>query len=79
MRWPRSFKEANDRRHALIDTGMERELTREEKRGWVLVDTMVGAWIDYRHPFDDSKLEGLEEMVARLERGMSAAPRVEAE
>jgi hypothetical protein len=75
MRWPRSFAEANNRRYELIVKGMGAPLTKEEKREWVLVDTFVGAWIDYKHPVDDTRLKVLEAMVERLERGMNACPK----
>ena len=75
MRWPRSFSEANTRRGELIDKTFQGELTTEEKREWVVVDTMVGLWIDYKHPFNYAKLEELEAMVERMQEGREPFPR----
>ena len=67
MRYPRSFREANQRRHALIRKTISEGLTQDEKREWILVDRMVGAWIEYRHREGDSTW--VERQVARLNHG----------
>lgn len=55
-RWPRSFKEANDERHALIAKeyagGLEHQLSAEEIFRLHILETMVGAWMNYKHPSD---------------------------